>query len=204
MYQKSRLHMEEKLKRKLPLLNKNEEWLKYYQSVSDEDVLSSVALIEKLIKSEDEAKKQLSHVISEKKSAMRNIISLSHSINTNQNYSDIGRLDHQKIRIEKLNYELDNIQYELEMLPKKIQEANVKLLEATVDYSYRELNRRESELNEINREMIELRDRMRLLYEQRLNHEEWNEKIYVFLHSLLGPNVIEKIDDENRKECDEL
>lgn len=203
MYHKRMIHMEEKQKRKLPVLYQYEEWLKYYGKVSDETIREAINLIERLLSNQEEAKKQFSRLTAEKKSAMKSIIELSDSINNNRNYSDIELLDFQKMRMEQLNYELDNIRYELETLPKKIQNANIKLLEATVEYSYAELNRREAELTEINREMVEIRDRLRLLYEKRLEHEEWNEQIYVFLHSLLGPHVIERIDDENRKDSNE-
>lgn len=204
MYRKGIIFLSEKEKRKLPLLHKNEEWIGIYENVSDESIDQSIAYLRQLLSNEEEARKQFLLLNAEKKVAMRNIIQISDSINNNHNFSDVELLDIEKIRIDKLNYDLDNIQYELETFPKKIQEANIKLLEATVEYSYRELNRREKELSAINQEMIEIRDRLRDLFEQRIVHEEWNEKIYVYLHSLLGSHVIEKIDDENRKDNDDL
>lgn len=204
MYRKGIIFLSEKEKRKLPLLHQDEEWINLYENTSDESMDQSAAILRHLLTNEEEAKKQFSLVTAEKKAAMRKIIQLSDSINNNHNLSDVDLLDAERIRVDKLNYDLDNIQYELETLPKKIQDANMKLLEATVDFSYTELNRREEELIEINREMIEIRDRLRELFERRIAHEEWNEKIYVYLHSLLGSAVIEKIDDENRKDKNDL
>ncbi|NLM05395.1 MAG: hypothetical protein GX219_00530 [Tissierellia bacterium] len=197
------LNMDEKTKRDLPMFNELEGWLEIFDGVDNDDIKKSRKEYEQIKAGESEARKQFMKLSSEKKESMKEILNLSDRLNNEKGFSDVKALDREKKNLEKINFDLDNVAFEVEQYPKKVRDANFKILEATIHYTYEEIKKRQEDNDEINAEMVEIRDRLMDLYQKRTENDDWNDKTYLFLHSILGSSLIEKIDDADMELVDE-
>ncbi len=184
-------------KNRIAILIHDEEWIKLFGDSKDRNIreakeeLSQLITRNKIIESCDKK------LHKEKSKYMRMILNVSESVNSEVNENkkaDVKLLDKYKKKIININDEIDDIKFQLEVLPKEIREANFKLLTATVEYGYNELKNKEKDLIKAVEEIETLRLRLKELFKIKHDNEEWINETYVFLHGVLGSEVIEEID----------
>lgn len=184
------------LKNRIPLLVMDEHWAKLFGDIKYKNIQSLKEELTKLIKKEEELKRQ-SHVLQKEKThSMKMILGISDAINNESRDVDPKLLDEYKDKIENINEELEEITFRLETIPQEIREVNFELLKVTVDYGYKELKTKEKKLNNVSNELELLRERLKELINEKHDYEEWIDATYSFLHGMLGSQEMEKLDEE--------
>lgn len=201
MYQKKDLILTESEKRRLPIIIENEEWNMIFGERDEESLQELKIKLQKLIDEDESAKDTLRSLNKEKKKTMAKILSLSDEVNNKNQRGSLKELDKHKRLLERLNVDIEEAKYLKEQLPKEISDANFSLLLETVEIGYEELTALEEDNKNINQEMIEIRDRLKELFDERNLNDAKIDVIYTMLHDSLGAKLIEKVD--TRMERDE-
>lgn len=184
------------LKNKIPLLIKDENWLKLFENVNNKNIQYIKEELTELVKKEKQLEKMAATLQKEKLHAMKMILGISDAVNNENKIETVGLLDEYKGKIEEINEELEDITFQLETIPQDIRELNFNLLEATVDYGYKKLKVKEKKLKQVTDELDDLRDRLKILINEKYDYEEWIDSTYSFLHGMLGSEEMEKLDEE--------
>ncbi len=183
-------------KNRIPILTKDDTWLKLFGDVGDKHINSARKELESLFEKQRLLDTQLKEKSREKKRAMNKIIMLSDEINNNQLKEGTELLGQYQQEIHTLNDEIDNITFELEMMPKQIKDANLKLIKATIKLAYKQLAEWEEIFEPLNSEVEDLRNKLRELIEKKNDYEEKINITYRFLHGMLGSKEMEKLDKD--------
>lgn len=183
-------------KNKIPILIKDDTWLKLFGDAGDKLINNARKELESLIEKQRLLDTQLKEKSREKKRAMNKIIMLSDEINNNQLKEGAELLGQYQQEIHTLNDEIDNITFELEMMPKQIKDANLKLIKATIKLAYKQLAEWEEIFEPLNSEIEDLRNKLRELIEKKNDYEEKINITYRFLHGMLGSKEMEKLDKD--------
>lgn len=184
------------LKNKIPLLIKDENWLKLFENVNNKNIQYIKEELTELVKKEKQLEKMAATLQKEKLHAMKMILGISDAVNNENKIETVGLLDEYKGKIEEINEELEDITFQLEIIPQDIRELNFNLLEATVDYGYKKLKVKEKKLKQVTDELDDLRERLKILINEKYDYEEWIDSTYSFLHGMLGSEEMEKLDEE--------
>lgn len=186
-------------KNKIPLLHNDKSWKKLFGDVKDININNAKEEIVNLVSREKELEDKSKKLSKEKLNCMKMILGVSDSVNNNNKVENIGLLDEYKSKMVEINDELEEIAFELETIPKEIRDANLRLLNATIQYGYDELKNKECIVEKSKTEIEVLRERLKELINIRHDYEEWINETYQFFHGILGPEIIEKIDEERLK-----
>lgn len=181
---------------KIPILINYEPWKKLFFVGFTKDMENISKEISENINRKKELERELSKLQAQKPKIMARIIFISNELNENQNEIAEIELDSLKKEIEEINNNIELIFEELELMPKIIQEKNLELLKETVKYSYENMNSGESRLNEIDNLVKELREELDKLRGEKEELDKRVNHIYYFLHSLLGYEEMEKLDNK--------
>ncbi len=184
------------LKNKIPLLIEYKEWLNLFGNVNNKNIQYIKEELVELVKKERELERDSKSLQKEKIHAMKMILGVSDAVNNENKVETVGLLDEYKEKIEDINDELDEITFQLETTPQMIRELNFNLLKATVDYGYKELKHKEKKLKEVTDELETLRERLKVLINEKYDYEEFIDATYSFLHGMLGSEEMEKLDEE--------
>ncbi|MCR2045620.1 hypothetical protein [Anaerosalibacter massiliensis] len=183
-------------KNKVPILVRDEDWLKLFNQVDDKDIQDCKKELEELLEKQNKIEREISHWHKEKLKCMKMILGISDAVNNDEKVESVGLLDEYKEKIYWINETIDELTFKLESFPKEIRKSNYELLKATVNYGYSELKSKEERLSNVVRELEALRERLRDLINEKHDYEEWIDNNYTFLHRILGNKEIEKLDRE--------
>lgn len=184
------------LKNRIPLLVEDKDWLELFGNVNNKDIQYLKEELMELVKIRKELEKKEQSLQEEKTLAIKMILGISNAVNNENKTHSVGLLDKYKEKIENINEELDEIIFQLETIPQEIRELNFNLLKATVYYGYKELKDKEKRLKEVNDELDSMRERIKILINEKYDYEERVNLTYSFLHGLLGSEEIEKLDEQ--------
>ncbi len=99
--------------------------------------------------------------------------------------------------IEEINNQLENIERDLEELPRKIKFINNELLNESIQMCYTEMNENKKIVNKLDIEINELKEQIKNKIEEKTTKEELINRTYLFLHNLVGVDLINKLDTVN-------
>lgn len=187
------------LKNKIPLLHSDDDWNSLFGDFNNKNIQESRGKLSDLVDKENQLEYKSRELQKEKIQCMKMILGLSDSINNDNKIENLKLLDEYKDRMISINTEIEDITFQLETLPIEIREANLELLKLTLRVGYDELKIREKIVQDANSELETLRKRLKEILEIKYQYEEWVNKTYTFFHSLLGPEAIQKIDEERLK-----
>lgn len=182
--------------RRIPLLYNDQSWIKLFGEAKDKNIQNTKEEILKLKAKEKELETNHNKLQREKSNCMKMILGVSDSVNNENKIENIVLLDEYKINLERITEEIEDVKFQLETIPQEIREVNLKLLNHTIKYGYDELKQREEVVEKAKSEIEILRERLKELIKTRVDYEEWINETYLFLHGILGPEIIEKIDRE--------
>lgn len=188
------------LKSRLPLLILDE---RYYKLFPDEKKTDRIRALERrlndLMKGQGKLNTDMEDLRKLKKKLMEEVIS-----NMGESTRDTAKLQQKKQEklqemIIEINEKLADGDAALENRPKEITEANIDLLMECMRVWYRRLDENNSNIMEAELWIEQVRNELRhkLLVKQDLEME--NERIYSYMHTLLGRELMEKLDSKYEK-----
>lgn len=184
------------IKNKIPLLVYDKEWKKLFGNIDNKDIINTKEKLIEAINKKNQLEREEAKLKKDKNFAMKMILGISNSINNENKVENVDLLDQYKDKIENINERLDEIAFELESIYKEIRNLNFNLLKATVYFGYRDIKKKEKKLRKITEELESMRERTKILINEKYDNEEWVTAAYAFLHGMLGRDEIERLDGE--------
>ncbi|WP_026894656.1 hypothetical protein [Clostridiisalibacter paucivorans] len=182
------------MKNNVPLLINDEIWKKLFKDVKDRSISAYSEQLKELTKEMKETNRSLSKLKKEKGKVMASILNYSHRINNKHDENAVINLDESQQRLIEINEKIEELTFKSETLPNEIRQTNFELLEATIKQGYKILKEDGRKLEEANEEVEQLRNRLKVLIDEKNDYEERINMIYRFIHGIIGPDEMEKLD----------
>lgn len=184
------------LKNNIPILIKAEDWIALFNDVNDRAINNNKEILQNLLKEERRLELKIEQLQKDKMKCMIMILKVSDAINNEEKVEKVGLLDEYKENIHNINEKIEELTIKMESIPMDIRDVNYELLKATVKYGYSELKIKEKKLEEVTNEFDKLRERLKVLLNEKINYEESINATYSFLHGMLGNKEMEKLDKQ--------
>ena len=186
-------------KKNIPLLILDEKWLDLFPPYRQTPKMKAlVKELTGLLKKQGGLADDLKGLKRYKTQMMQEIVE-----NMGPDDSAIGKLKRKKLEknqkvLLSLRDEVAEKEDVLAGIPYQIRELNARLLYESTMTSYDYLKAGQERLNELNGELNTLRERQRLLMLEKQDLENKNDKIYSYLHTLVGAKLMEDLDGGKR------
>jgi len=181
-------------KRRIPILIHDQQWMKIFSGNMNKSMEVLSKELHKVLSDEKQIQQNLKSSLERKRILMNKIIHLSDRLNSKGEEIDISNIQDAKDEINRINEEIDKMRESLEMYPKKIENTNMELLKETTKVAYLQINNTETRLISVDEEIKILRERLGKYWDEKELLEEKTQVLYSLLHSIIGPEEIEKLD----------
>ncbi len=132
-----------------------------------------------------------------KKGHMNKIVTLMEEAYNNENTKAKEDMAEAQRCIEEINQKVEDMQQRLYDIPQQMKQVNNQLLTESVQMCYDEIKSNRRRLNQLDLEISDLRQRLKDRIEEKTLKEEMIERTYIFLHNLVGPDIVNKLDKDN-------
>lgn len=183
--------------KRLPILTLDERWLSLFSEYNMPDHVRKLRdELNELLKKQGKATEEIKGLKRYKEQLMQEIV-------TNMEVDDsmLGKLKGRKLEknqklILDVKEKLFGWEDELENLPYEIKEANEELMNASAIVCYERLDQNSEEMKQLDEDIIKMRNELKEKILRKQDLEEENASIYTYMHDVLGPNVMEALDNE--------
>lgn len=188
----------------IPILILDERWLEIFpEHQQTPEIRSMVSELTKLLKKQGGLTDNLKGMKRYKTQLMQEIVD-----NMDADETAIGRLKRKKLdknqkKIMELKESMSDSEQELAEMPYQIRELNARLLEESTRVCYERLQVNQGRLKELEAEIRELKGQVRHRMLEKQDYEMKNEKMYSYLHTLLGARMMERLDRDAKQEDEE-
>lgn len=179
---------------KVPILIQDANWKKIFSNNMNKPISTLSKQLNELLVEEKELQKKLQLSLEKKRVLMNKIIHLSDRLNRKGEEIAIDNMEDIKNQINNLNEEIDKIRENLEIYPEKIYNLNMELLKETTKITYSEINDTEHRLTSVDNEINTLREKLGQCWDEKESLEGKVQVLYSLLHSIIGPEEMEKLD----------
>ncbi len=180
-----------------PVLVKDNEWKKMTSGIRNRKMNHLMDEISRQLVDLEKTKRNLQALKAAKKKLTKDILASSYLINEgDDNLEKLNRLEAERDLLRKTSQEMEAEQSKVEEIPSKINELNLKLLEETSRQVYVALIEFDKKNKKIEEKVTYLRNELNGLREEKEIVEKQLESWYSFLHHLVGPHEMEKLDQQ--------
>lgn len=180
---------------KIPILIYVPEWIQLFENYKSKSMQKSVKRLEELLSREKACDEEIRELEKRKKIVMNKILYLSKDINENNNEAASAKMDAAQNELLNINRRIPELLEEAESLPRLINEQNTQLLKDTIKRAYELIKEHESESQKCQQELAELRQRLAALIQRKVDTEERVNKLYSFIHGMIGASEMESLDE---------
>lgn len=192
--------LEEKIVRSLqnknvPLLTLDEKWLEIFpEHLQNNAIRGIVSEMNALLKKQGKQMEEVKGLKRYKSQMMQEIVQ-----NMDVDETPVGRLKQKKLdknqkKILELNEQLQETEDSLTDLPYQIRQANAQLMLESTRVCYGRFRDNKEKMQEIDGEIAELREKLKIKVLEKQQREMQDEKMYAYLHSFLGAQLMEELD----------
>lgn len=96
--------------------------------------------------------------------------------------------------VDEINKKLEHHEKRLTVLPAEIEAINYELMNQSIATFYDQLNKHKTELETITTNIDKFTKELVVLKKKKVEHEEAYQKLYGFIHDMLGQSCIEEFD----------
>lgn len=180
---------------KIPILIYTPDWIQLFSNYRSKSMQKTIDKLEELLAREKSLEEELREIERKKKILMNKILHLSNELNENSNHAAIQALEDAKKEILNINTRMPNILEELEQIPFDINSQNTMLLRETVKRAYVLINESKQEAESTQEEINRIRESLANLIQKKVDSEERVNKLYSYLHGIMGATEMEKLDE---------
>ncbi|NMA82952.1 MAG: DUF342 domain-containing protein [Epulopiscium sp.] len=194
---KTSFSMEELKYSKVPILILDKFWHDMFPAEKKtKQILALEAKLSSAIKEQGQATNDRKTYIKIKKDIMKEILELTTEAYDNENTEAKEKMVKNQQYILEINEKIEEITERLRQLPEEIQKANGELFEESMKLSYGTMKNKEAEIKKLDKKIQELRKELNQSLEQKVTYEEEVEKLYSYLHHMIGADFVEKLDQK--------
>ncbi|MEG1458227.1 MAG: hypothetical protein RR056_03320 [Acetivibrio sp.] len=192
------------LKCRVPILTLDERWHNLFpEEVKTPKIKELEKRLNDLIKSQGKLSTDMGDLKKLKKTLMDGVIA---DMGENTGFAEKMKQKKQE-KVQKLileiNDKLKQADDALDERPDEIKSANADLLLECIRIWYMELDKNNQEISQITKWVEEVRERLKEKLLLKQDKEIENNDIYSYMHTLLGPKVMEEMDSRNVKKQDD-
>ncbi|MGB7604276.1 MAG: hypothetical protein WBL93_02250 [Lutisporaceae bacterium] len=181
-------------KNKIPILIYNPEWIQLFNNFSSKSLKRSVEGLEQLLSKEKACEVEQKELERRKKVLMNKILYISKEINEDKNNDAIPKMGEVQRELLQINEKLPKLLEELETLPSLINQQNTIVLKETIRRAYDLIKESKDGVEKCQDEINSIRQRLGELIEMKVDMEENVNKLYSFIHGMVGADEMEKLD----------
>lgn len=185
---------------KIPILIYTPDWIQLFSNYRSRNMQKIIDKLEELLAREKSLEEELKEMERKKKILMNKILHLSNELNENSNHAAIQALEDAKKEILSINTRTPKILEELEQIPFDINSQNTMLLKETVKRAYVLINESKKEAETTQEEINRIRESLANLIQKKVDSEERVNKLYSYLHGIMGATEMEKLDESLLKD----
>ncbi|HNU79354.1 MAG TPA: hypothetical protein PKG58_01235 [Bacillota bacterium] len=180
---------------KIPILIYVPEWIQLFSGNKSRSMQKIIARLEALIARNKECDSELYNLEKRKKMVMNKILYLSKDINENNDKTALSKMEEAEKEIKEINRKIPVLLEELESIPKQINDMNTQLLKETIKRAYELINESRSESEKCQEQVNDLRQKLAELIQKKADMEERVNKLYLFIHGMIGADEMESLDE---------
>lgn len=179
---------------KMPIATLDHSWHQLITEIKTPQIQILEKELTELLKQQGKLNTDYTEYTRMKKDMLDTILNLTHEAFELKSQDAIKKIDDQQKMILKINENLEKIESDLEVVPKRIQEVNGILLDQTVQLCYGYINQYKGKSEEMDEEIQIIRKELMDKTEVKKAYDKKAEQLYQYLHQLVGPGFIEKLD----------
>ncbi|MDD2481330.1 MAG: hypothetical protein PHF82_04250 [Lutispora sp.] len=187
-------------KNKIPILIYTPEWIQLFSNFKSRSMQKTVDKLEELLSKEKSLTQEHKELEKRKRILMNKILHISNELNENNNEAFLDPLKDAQKEILQINNRLPEVLEELESLPSAINSHNTFLLKETVKRTYELINENKLEADKTQQEISKVRETLMELIQSKVDMEERVNKLYSYLHGIMGVVEMEKLDESLLKD----
>ncbi|NLJ97573.1 MAG: hypothetical protein GX321_10530 [Clostridiales bacterium] len=181
---------------KVPILTLDSRWHELFPDEKKTRLISELEQkVNDLLKLQGKLVNDIKDMKKLKKTLLKEIVVNMDIKNDIVSRSKEKKLTQNKRLINELNEKIDTSSEQLSELPYKIREANAELLSESIRNCYERIHSNKEELDKISAWIMNTREELKVKILMKHDMEAINEKIYTYLHDILGPEVIDMFDN---------
>lgn len=183
--------------KKIPILTLDERWHELFPEYDKPAHIKDIETkLNDLIKQQGKMANDMKDMKSLKTKLMQEIIT-----HMDVNDTELGRLKAKKLDknqklIKELSDKMNHTEDELIKLPYQIKAVNEKLIVESAKICYARLNRNNERAAEIGKWVAKIRDELKDKILEKQDMEMKNTAIYSYMHDMLGPELMQGLDEE--------
>lgn len=182
-------------KNRIPILIYVPEWIQLFSNYRSRSMEKVIAKLEELISREKECETELNNLEKRKKIVMNKILYISKDLNENNDEAALHKMEEAEKEIIEINRKIPELMEELEELPNLINIQNTQLLKETIKRSYELIKEHKAESEKCQEQVNEIRQKLAVLIQKKVDTEERVNKLYSFIHGMLGADEMENLDE---------
>lgn len=185
----------------IPLLILDEKWLELFpEHMQSPLIRKQVSEINELLKQQGKQADEIKGMKRYKSQLMQEIVE-----NMDADDSLLGKLKRKKMeknqqKILELKEEMEQREEDLAELPHQLRQANAELLMESARLCYERFQENQERIDELEEEIADLKMELRRKTLDMQDREMKNEKMYTYLHSMLGAGAMERFDARLKKD----
>lgn len=187
-------------KNRIPILIYTPEWIQLFSNFKSRSMEKIVDKLEELLSKEKSLVQEHKELERRKKILMNKILHISNELNESNNDAFLVPLKEAQKEIFKINERIPMILEELEALPSDISQQNAILLKETVKRTYELINENKQEADKTQQEINKMRETLMGLIQKKVDMEEKVNRLYSYLHDIVGATEMEKLDENLLKD----
>lgn len=187
-------------KSKIPILIYTPEWIQLFSNFKSRSMEKVVAKLEELLSREKNLGQEYKELEKRKKILVNKILHLSNELNEKNNDGFLAPLQEAQNEMLKINEKIPLILEELEGLPLAISQQNAILLKETVKRTYELINENKLEVDRTQQEINKMRETLMGLIQKKVDMEDKVNRLYSYLHGIVGGTEMEKLDENLLKQ----
>lgn len=186
-------------KNKIPILIYNPEWMQLFINFNSKSLKKSVTKLEELLSTEKACEAEQKELDRRKKTLMNKILYISKELNEDNNLGAIPKMEETQRELLQINEKLPMLMEQLETLPTLINQQNIVVLKETIRRAYDLIKENKDETLKCQEEINQIRQRLGELITKKVETEERVNKLYSFVHGMIGAGEMEKLDEQYLK-----
>ncbi len=177
--------------KRLPILVLDNKWHRLFDTMeSDKTMKKLEEELSNLLKRQGKLNTELKEIRRIKKKLMDDVVELMNR----EDSASVRKQEENKRLIEECNEKAESYEDELLELPKQIQTTNHELMLETMELCYYVLKKNEKDIVDIAAWINQVRVELKKNILRKQEKELTNQRLYSFMHDILGPDVIEIFD----------
>lgn len=186
--------------KRVPILILDERWHEIFPEYNKPAHIKEIEIkLNKLIQQQGKLATDLKEMKKLKKKLMQDIITHMDVSDTEIGQLKAKRLDRNQRLIKEITEKMTVMEDELEKLPYQIKAVNEQLIIESAKVCYARLDRNNERISEISRWIAKVRNELKEKILEKQDMEMKSSAIYSYMHDILGPELLQDLDEELRK-----